>query len=160
MDGAFVDRFDELFAVGYRAGYAVLGRRAAAEDCAQEAMARALARWHRVEDHATAWVARVATNLALDRVRKLERQRQGRRQARPAAVDDPVALRRHDLVRALRALPARQREAVVLRYIVDLSEVETARAMSCAVGTVKSAASRGLDRLRTTLGPAWALEQP
>ena len=106
MDGAtFVDRFDELFAVGYRAGYAVLGRRAEAEDCAQEAMARALARWSRVHDHAAAWVARVATNLALDRVRKLERQR--RHQPRPAVVDDPVALRRHDLVHALRALPAR-----------------------------------------------------
>ena len=159
MDGAaFVDRFDELFAVGYRAGYAVLGRRAEAEDCAQEAMARALARWSKVHDHAAAWVARVATNLALDRVRKLERQR--RHQPQPAVVDDPVALRRHDLVHALRALPARQREAVVLRYIVDLSEHETARAMSCAVGTVKSSAARGLDRLRTTLGPSWALEQP
>jgi RNA polymerase sigma factor (sigma-70 family) len=159
MDGAaFVDRFDELFAVGYRAGYAVLGRRAEAEDCAQEAMARALARWSRVEDHAAAWVARVATNLALDRVRRLERQRRHRPPA--TIVDDPVALRRHDLVAALRDLPARQREAVVLRYIVDLSEQDTARAMSCAVGTVKSAAARGLARLRTTLGPSWALEQP
>jgi len=144
--------------VGYRAGYAVLGRRAEAEDCAQEATARALARWSRVEDHAAAWVARVATNLALDRVRKLERQR--RHETRPALVDDPVAANRHDLVAALRALPARQREAVVLRYIVDLSEHDTAQAMSCAVGTVKSAAARGLERLRTTLGPAWALEQP
>ena len=121
-------------------------------------MARALARWSRIEDHATAWVARVATNLALDRVRTLERHR--RHQPRPTIVDDPVAVRRHDLVQALRALPARQREAVVLRYIVDLSEQETARAMSCAVGTVKSAAARGLERLRTTLGPSWALEQP
>ena len=154
----FVDRFDELFAVGYRAGYAVLGRRAEAEDCAQEAMARALARWSRVEDHAAAWVARVATNLALDRVRKVERQR--RHSLRPGVVDDPIAVRRHDLVQALRSLPARQREAVVLRYIVDLSEHETAQAMSCATGTVKSAAARGLERLRTLLGPTWLLEQP
>ena len=64
------------------------------------------------------------------------------------SVDDPVAVRRHDLVRALRSLPPRQREAVVLRFIVDLSEHETAQAMSCAVGTVKSAAARGLERLR------------
>jgi RNA polymerase sigma factor (sigma-70 family) len=156
MDGGFVDRFEELYAVGYRAGYAVLGRRAEAEDCAQEAMARALARWDRVEDHTAAWVARVSTNLALDRVRRLGRQRG--RQA-PSAVDDPVAIRRHDLVAALRALPKRQREAVVLRYIVDLSEHETARAMGCATGTVKSAAARGLDRLRLALGPAWALEE-
>jgi len=155
---SFVERFGELYAVGYRAGYAVLGRRAEAEDCAQEAMARALARWRRVEDHATAWVARVATNLALDRVRAVERQRR-HAVASSEAVDDPVALRRHDLVRALRALPARQREAVVLRFIVDLSEHETARAMSCAVGTVKSSAARGLERLRAALGPGWALEE-
>ena len=159
MDGGFVDRFDELFAVGYRAAFVVLGRRADAEDCAQEALARALARWRRVADHATAWVARVATNLALDRVRALERQR--RHQHAPSDVaDDPVAVRRHDLVRALQALPKRQREAVVLRHLVDLSEQETARAMSCTVGTVKSTTARGLERLRASLGPSWALEQP
>ena len=73
MDGGFVERFDELFAVGYRAGYAVLGGRAEAEDCAQEALARALVRWDRVREYAPAWVARVATNVALDRARKLAR---------------------------------------------------------------------------------------
>ena len=155
MDVGFVDRFDELYAVGYRAGYAVLGRRADAEDCAQEAMARALARWDRVHEYAPAWVARVATNLALDRVRRLNRRLD------PAVdvVDDPVAIRRHDLVTALRALPKRQREAVVLRYLVDLSESQTALAMGCATGTVKSAAARGLDHLRRALGPTWALEE-
>ena len=48
MDGGFVERFDDLYAVGYRAGFAVLGRRADAEDCAQEALARALVRWSKV----------------------------------------------------------------------------------------------------------------
>ena len=76
-----------------------------------------------------------------------------------AGPDDPTAERRHDLVTALRALPKRQREAVVLRYVVDLSEHETAAAMGCARGTVKSAAARGLERLRQTLGPSWALEE-
>lgn len=156
MDSGFVERFEELHAVGYRAGYAVLGRRAEAEDCAQEAMARALVRWSRIEDHAAAWVARVSTNLALDRVRKLGRIAPARRDERS---DDPVADRRRDLVVALRALPKRQREAVVLRFLVDLSEHETARAMGCATGTVKSASARGLDRLRAVLGPTWALEQ-
>lgn len=156
MDVGFVGRFDELFAVGYRAGYAVLGRRADAEDCAQEACARALARWERVEDHAAAWVARVATNLALDRVRRLSRSRWARG---TEEVELATPEHRHDLVRALRALPKRQREAVVLRFVVDLSEQETASAMGCAVGTVKSAAARGLDRLRLVLGPRWALEE-
>jgi RNA polymerase sigma-70 factor, ECF subfamily len=156
MDVGFVDRFDELYAVGYRASFAVLGRRADAEDCSQEAMARALVRWERVEAYAAAWIARVATDLALDRVRKLNRRHPDR------AVDvgeDPVAIRRRDLVAALRALPRRQREAVVLRFLVDMSESDTARAMGCATGTVKSAAARGLQRLRLTLGPAWALEE-
>jgi RNA polymerase sigma factor (sigma-70 family) len=156
MDAGFVDRFDELYAVGYRAGYAVLGRRADAEDCAQEAMARALVRWRRVQEYAPAWVARVATNLALDRARRLNRQHP---EPDAGVVDDPVAVRRHDLVTALRALPKRQREAVVLRFLVDLSEAQTAQAMGCATGTVKSAAARGLDRLRHALGPTWALEE-
>ena len=60
---------------------------------------------------------------------------------------------------ALRALPRRQREAVVLRFLVDLSEHDTAQAMGCALGTVKSAAARGLERLRQALGPTWALEE-
>jgi RNA polymerase sigma-70 factor (sigma-E family) len=48
-----------------------------------------------------------------------------------------------EVVAALRALPARQREAIVLRYYLGLSEEETAQAMNVAPGTVKSAASRG-----------------
>jgi RNA polymerase sigma factor (sigma-70 family) len=56
------------------------------------------------------------------------------------------------LLAALRALPERQRAAVVLRHWCDLSEAETADAMKCSVGTVKSNASRGLARLRQALG--------
>ena len=124
MDGGFVDRFEELYAVGYRAGYAVLGRRAEAEDCAQEAMARALARWDRVEDHAAAWVARVSTNLALDACGgSVANAGSGRRV--PSTIRSPSAATTSST--ALRALPKRQREAVVLRYIVDLSEHETAQ---------------------------------
>ena len=59
---------------------------------------------------------------------------------------------------ALSALPRRQREAVALRYLADLPEAETAGAMGCTVGTVKSTVARGLDRLRVELGPQWALE--
>lgn len=55
------------------------------------------------------------------------------------------------LLAALRALPERQRAAVVLRHWCDLSEAETARAMQCSVGTVKSNASRGLAHLRAAL---------
>jgi RNA polymerase sigma factor (sigma-70 family) len=55
------------------------------------------------------------------------------------------------LLAALRGLPERQRAAVVLRYWCDLSEADTAAAMECSVGTVKSNASRGLAQLRAAL---------
>ena len=63
------------------------------------------------------------------------------------AIDD-----RDLLWSALRALPAKQRSAVVLRYYEDLSELETARVLGVSVGTVKSQTSRGLAKLRNALG--------
>lgn len=61
-------------------------------------------------------------------------------------------------------LPPRQRAAVVLRYWEGLTEAETAKAMNCSVGTVKSAASRGLSTLRElsapTGRPRWARLRP
>lgn len=59
---------------------------------------------------------------------------------------------RHELVMALRSLPARQREVVVLRYYAQFSEAETAAALGIRVGTVKSSAARGLDALAHKLG--------
>lgn len=154
VDVGFVDRFAELHRAAYRAAFAVLGRRADAQDCAQEALARALVRWRTVAPYAPAWVARVSTNLAIDRTRREAKL--------GAAVElasiDPMRDRRRDLVVALRALPKRQREAVVLRYLADLPEADAASAMGCSVGTIKSATSRGLAALRTQLGPTWAWE--
>jgi RNA polymerase sigma factor (sigma-70 family) len=57
----------------------------------------------------------------------------------------------HVLLAALRALPQRQRAAVVLRHWCDLSEAQTADVMKCSVGTVESNASRGLAQLRAAL---------
>lgn len=62
-------------------------------------------------------------------------------------VDDSRAL-----TAALALLPAQQRAAVVLRYFLDLSEAQTAQAMGCAPGTVKSHTAKALSRLRTTPG--------
>ena len=136
MDGGFVDRFDELFAVGYRAAFVVLGQRAPRPRTAPRRP------WPRAavgsRHHAVIGAGRAPTSSTT-------------RYARCAATTSCARLR---------ALPARQREAVVLRYLVDLSEQETAQAMACTVGTVKSTTARGLDRLRASLGPSWALEQP
>ena len=69
------------------------------------------------------------------------------------AVDDSV-VDTDALLAALRALPDRQRAAVVLRHWCDLSETETAETMGCSVGTVKSTTSRGLAGLRAALASA------
>ena len=52
----------------------------------------------------------------------------------------------------MQELPVRQRAAIVLRYYEDLTEAQTADAMGCAVGTVKSQVSSGLRKLRDRLG--------
>jgi RNA polymerase sigma factor (sigma-70 family) len=146
----FEGAFEPLRRAAYRAAYRLLGDRATAEDVAAEALARAYARWSSVADHAQPWVIRVATNLALD---------VGRRRATASGrqvllvEDAPVdqVERRLDLQAALRALPRRQREVVVLRFLGDLSEKATADALALDVGTVKSHAARGLSRLRDTV---------
>jgi RNA polymerase sigma factor (sigma-70 family) len=55
------------------------------------------------------------------------------------------------LWQVVRALPPRQRTAVVLRFYEDLSEAETAQVLGCSVGTVKSQVSRALSTLRTSI---------
>lgn len=88
------------------------------------------------------------------RRRRLERREAMRRNDREpptnpgeGAVDD-----RDVLWSALRSLPPKQRSAVVLRYYLDLSEVEAARVLQVSVGTVKSQTARGLVKLRQALG--------
>jgi RNA polymerase sigma factor (sigma-70 family) len=68
-----------------------------------------------------------------------------------------------ELERVLRQLSARQRTVVTMRYYDDLSEAQTAKALSCSVGTIKSQTSRGIDRLRRLLevtGPAAGIDDP
>jgi RNA polymerase sigma factor (sigma-70 family) len=59
---------------------------------------------------------------------------------------------RREVMRALLKLPPRQREALLLRYYLDLSEAEAASAMRISRGTAKSTVARGLAALRTMLG--------
>jgi RNA polymerase sigma factor (sigma-70 family) len=155
----FDDRFDRLATVAYRVAFRLLGEREDARDVAQEALARAYARWRTVAGYDEAWVARVATNLAIGRWRK-------RRPTVPiddrhaAAVADPagLALERHRLVQSLRRLPPRQREVVALRYLADQPEREVARLLKTTVGSVKQHAHRAMARLRAELVPVPPLE--
>ncbi len=60
---------------------------------------------------------------------------------------------REELLEALAALPPRQRTVIVLRYFLDLTETETAKALGCSTGTVKSNASKALAHLREAFIP-------
>lgn len=150
---SFDDAFAELAAIGYRVAFRLLGDRSEAEDVAQEALARAYARWRGVHDHAAPWVARVAANLALDRLRSSGRRRQVElTEAAGSGGGQRAAVDRLELARLLESLPRRQREVVVMRYLADRSEADTAHALGTSVGSVKRHAHRGLATLRT----AWA----
>jgi len=124
-----------------------------AEEVVQEAFARASVRWTRLRDYDVpeAWVRRVALNLAADRGRDLRRQarallRLGPPPQVPAASAEAVAL-----LEALRTLPMRQRQAIVLYHLVDLPIEEVARTLGTRPGTVKSLLARGRRALANRL---------
>jgi RNA polymerase sigma-70 factor (ECF subfamily) len=154
----------------YRANYArlvgqmvaVVGDVHEAEDVVQEAFARASLHWSRVRGyHAPeAWVRRVALNYALSGLRRaryrrraLERLAQAD-EAVPAATAEVV-----DMVAALRRLPLRQREVLVLYYVVELPVEDIGRHLRLPVGTVKSRLARGRTALARLLGADGSREE-
>ncbi len=148
---AFDGEFPELFRAAYRVAFRLTRSREDADDCAQEACARAYTDWKKLNRRGdvTPWVVRVSGNLAIDRWRKSRRARDlAPTSPASAATDDRV-----DLANALEGLPKRQREVVVLRYVADLSEAAVADVIGCSIGSVKTHASRGLAALRRALGP-------
>jgi RNA polymerase sigma-70 factor (sigma-E family) len=147
---SFEIAFDDLYRLAYRVAFRILGDRPDAEDVAQEALARAALRWSGLHDRPEGWVSRVASNLAIDRYRR--RRRQPQVPSGPVGIVDEQMDERGDLVAALRKLPRRQREVVVLRYLADLSEADVALSLGCSIGTVKSNGARGLSALRGHLG--------
>jgi RNA polymerase sigma factor (sigma-70 family) len=105
-------------------------------------------KWNRIRSYPEAWITRVATNLALDLVRR----------KRPDPLL-PASLGREDelvtrlaLAAALRGLPARQREVLVLRFLVGLSEREVAETLRVGAASVKTHQQRGLATLRSRSG--------
>ena len=142
------ERADHLL----RTAVLLTGSREAGEDLLQTAVERLLKRWRRFDGDPEGYLRRTLYNLATDGYRRAGRWRQkesllrtGLRQL-PDATDD-VDLR-DALVRLLLQLPVRQRAVLVLRYWEQLTDAETAAVLGCAEGTVKSAGSRGLTRLR------------
>lgn len=146
--------FDEVYAASYTdlavQLYAYFGDRQEAQDVAQEAFCRALARWDsiaRYEDP-VAWIRRVAWNLAVSRWR---RARTALTFLRRQRTDEPQVAgpgpERVALLVALGKLPPAQRRAIVLHYLADLPVAEIAERERVAEGTVRS----WLSRARATL---------
>lgn len=148
----FEERFDELWAIAYRVAFRVLGARSEAEDAAQEALVRTCLAWRKASHHPEPWVAKVAAGVAIDGWRRGQRRRPV--DPPPDADELGVVEDRMQLNGALRTLPRRQREVVVLRYLADLPEATVAAALGCTAGTVKQHASRGIAALRRQLQPA------
>ncbi len=146
--------------VAVRVAYLVSGSEADAEDIAQDAFVKAYASMDRFDQGRpwSPWLLRIVRNEALNR-----RRRSGR-QARLAlqmatdpvsgdAAPSPEAVavaseQQARLLRAVNSLPSSQRDVIVCRYFLELSEEETRHALGIAPGTVKSRTARALKAIR------------
>lgn len=145
--------FDRHLRAVWQRAYAVTGRRAMADDVAQDAFERAFRSLGRLQDPAAfgPWILRIATNRAIDLLRA-ERPLGPLDDAAPIAVWDPdrggdVALRA-----AVAALATDRRTVLVLRYWLDLPPAEIAATLGIPTGTVHSRLARALADLRAELG--------
>jgi RNA polymerase sigma-70 factor (sigma-E family) len=140
-----------------RAGWLLTGDWPAAEDLVQTALAAAWARWAAVRDAPEPYVRKIMVNTFLRwRQRRWTGEIATGRLPEPQASGDVFAQvdARQALLAALDRLPPRQRAVVVLRYFADQTEAQTAAAMGCSVGAVKSHAAKALARLRDAPGLA------
>lgn len=165
-DGAAMDQllrrhYDRVHAVCRR----VAGATRDADDAAQEAMIRIVRHLHQFDGRSAfgTWVYRIATNTALDELRKRKRRPQLHvvhdDDARPTEPVDPVADRRVEAVAdrmaidaAFAGLPEEFRAPVVLRDVGDLDYAEIAEVLDVPIGTVKSRIARGRRLLVEQLG--------
>ncbi len=140
----------------HRAAYLMVGDTQLAQDLVQEALTKTYVAWPRLRDPraAEAYTRKAITTTAISWFRRKGWANERPTETlpdpgRPGHADD---IARNDwLWTALQTLPARQRAAIVLRFYDDLTEAQTADAMGCAVGTVKSQVSAGLAKLRKQL---------
>jgi len=137
-----------------QAAIALAGSRQEGEDLLQAALERLVRRWRQVESDPEGYLRRTLYNLAADGwrrranwLRRVPLVQAGQRAGPGLDAVAAVGLR-DALGRALAELPPFQRTVLVLRYWEGRSQAETAGLLGCPEGTVKSAASRGLARLR------------
>jgi RNA polymerase sigma-70 factor (ECF subfamily) len=150
--------------IAFRTAYLITGNAADAEDAAQEGFVkahRALPRF-RAGEPLRPWLLTIVANEARNRRRAAGRRAGLALRAAELAERDPAApspeaqlltaLRRDALLAALAELDERDRSVLTCRYLLELSEEETAAALGCRRGTVKSRTSRALARLREQVG--------
>ncbi|GAA0386796.1 hypothetical protein GCM10010357_04480 [Streptomyces luteireticuli] len=126
-----------------------------AEDLLQTALTKTYLAWERIEDHRAldGYVRRALVNTRTSQWRKRRVEEYPcdelpEREALPAPDPAEAQALRDAMWRAVHRLPDRQRAMVVLRYYEDLTEAQTAELLGVSVGTVKSAVSRALGKLR------------
>jgi RNA polymerase sigma factor (sigma-70 family) len=164
------DAYEEIVrlhgSIAFRTAWVITGSAADAEEAAQDAFVKAYRALGRFRDGAPLrpWLLTIVANEARNRVRAAgRRERLALRVAeerRPGgAVPSPEAAlldfeQREELLAAVGRLPEADRQAIACRYFLELSEEETAAALDCPRGTVKSRLSRALGRLREQMGVA------
>lgn len=142
-----MEGFDEFYRGSrssvLRAVVLVAASDAEAQDCVQEAYARAAARWGSLRrEDAGGWVRRVALNLALDGHRRRSvRRRLALRVSLPSEPAEPDVAH-VAVVRAVRSLPRAQQEVIVLHHLLDLPVAQVASELGRPEGTVKAQLSR------------------
>ena len=131
------------------------GDRHLAEDLVQSTLTRLYLAWSafRRADNPDSYARRALVNALVDEKRRPWWRREQTMEHLPerASTEQSSTPRTEQLNQALAELPARMRAAVVFRYFHDLSVVDTAEALGCSQGTVKSQTARALDRLREVL---------
>jgi RNA polymerase sigma-70 factor (ECF subfamily) len=143
----------------YRAAFLIVQDHAAAEDVTQEAFVAAIRRLDRFDRGRpfAPWLAAIVSNRAIDWVRARSARREitdpdWELDSPPAT--PPVGRYSEEVVTALSALSPEQRAVVVLRYVLEYTPGEIARALELPRGTVNSRLRRGLDILESRLREA------
>ena len=140
-----------------RTAYLMCGDWHRAEDAVQEALIRVYKSWRRVErrEGLLAYARRTTVRILIDESRRpWRRETSAEVSEHDPGLPDPsqASVERDAMVRALSSLSPGRRACVVLRYYHDLSVAETARALGCSEGTVKSQTSDALRALRPLVG--------
>jgi RNA polymerase sigma-70 factor (sigma-E family) len=137
-----------------RLAFLLTGERPTAEDLVQDAFVKVFGRFNDLRRRDAFWwyLRRTIVNLSNSRLRRRRVERAWlERQHPPGSTRDPDVAEQQRVRAALMTLRPEQRAAVVLRYYEDLTEAATADVLGCALGTVKSMVSRGMDKLREEL---------